>query len=199
MAPSDPAILTIGYGHREIADFIALLREHNVGYVGDVRSRANSGYNPDFSADRLKEHLNEAGITYVFLGDTLGGDPENEQARVETRNRASDSYVIDYQKLREEPAFQQGMNRLRTAWETRSRLALMCSEAKPEQCHRVRLIGEALVHEDIPVQHIDEAGVVRSQQEIMLRIDKGQSTLPGFGPSSKSTRSSRSWKPRQQT
>lgn len=196
MAATEPAILTIGYGHREIAAFIDLLHEHDVQFLGDVRSRPNSRFNPDFSADRLKTHLEHAGITYVFLGDTLGGDPGTLDVRTSTTSGDEAAYIVDYSKLREQPFFERGMQRLRKAWATDSRLVLMCSEARPEQCHRARLIGTALEDEQIPVLHIDENGDVQTQQQIMIRVDKGQSTLPGFGPSPKATRSSRSWKPK---
>ena len=90
--------------------------------------------------------------------------------------------------------FQRGMERLRTAWRQGVRLALMCSEGKPELCHRARLIGVALAVEEIPVGHIDEHGVLRTQEEVMLRIDNGQGLLPGFGASAKASRSSRLWR-----
>ena len=39
----------------------------------------------------------------------------------------------------------------------------MCSEGRPEQCHRSKLIGEALAAAGIPVCHIDEDGGLLTQ------------------------------------
>lgn len=196
MPADDTSILTIGYGQRDIADFLALLARYGIAYLGDVRSRPASRFNPDFGRDALCEHLRLAGITYVFLGDTLGGDPDDPAVRRALRSGDEASYAVDYELVRQQPGFQRGMERLRTAQERGVRLALMCSEGKPERCHRSRLIGVALEDEGIPVGHIDEAGVLRTQREIMRRIDNGQELLPGFGVSGKATRSPRAWRVR---
>ena len=46
----------------------------------------------------------------------------------------------------------------------------MCSESKPEECHRSKLIGAALAREKFTVAHIDEKGIVKSQEEVMKLI-----------------------------
>jgi uncharacterized protein (DUF488 family) len=193
-----PAIYSIGYGHRPIEEFVALLKEHGIEFLGDVRSRPYSRFNPDFSRENIEGVLAAHGIRYVFLGDTLGGDPETVDVR---RNQSEEraSYAVDYNLVRQQPAFRQGMQRLHKAWDQRVPLALMCSESRPEGCHRVRMIGVQLEEDGIPVLHIDETGTPRTQQDIMLRIDKGQTALPGFGPSGKAATSSRRWKPRAES
>ena len=55
----------------------------------------------------------------------------------------------------------------------------MCSEGKPQECHRTKLIAEELVAVGVPVAHIDEQGARRSHQEIMDMITDGQETLFG--------------------
>jgi len=55
----------------------------------------------------------------------------------------------------------------------------MCSEGRPEQCHRSKMIGEALAAAGIPVRHIDEDGRVLTQQQVMDRLTGGQ--LDFFG------------------
>lgn len=194
------AIFTIGYGHRSLEDFVDILRSHNIQFLGDVRSRPYSRFNPDFSKDVLANKLKPYGVTYVFLGDTLGGDPDAPDVRRQSRQIGetdTSTYVVDYGRVREQPAFKEGMRRLHSAWNQHLRLALMCSESRPEQCHRVRLVGVQLDEDGIPVLHIDENGVLQSQANIMLRVDKGQTTLPGLGMSPRATQSSRTWKPRE--
>ena len=41
----------------------------------------------------------------------------------------------------------------------------MCSEGKPEQCHRSKLIGASLDEEEIPVIHIDENDEQQTQDQ----------------------------------
>jgi len=55
----------------------------------------------------------------------------------------------------------------------------MCSEGKPENCHRSKLIGQTLVGEGIEVLHIDENDVVISQKQVLLRLTDGQPSLFG--------------------
>ncbi len=55
----------------------------------------------------------------------------------------------------------------------------MCSEGKPEECHRSKLIGVTLTDGEIPVIHIDENDALRSQAEIIDRLTGGQLSLFG--------------------
>jgi len=58
-------------------------------------------------------------------------------------------------------------------------VALMCSEGKPENCHRSKLIARSLTGEGVEVLHIDEAGRVITQKEAMYRLTGGQLNLFG--------------------
>jgi uncharacterized protein (DUF488 family) len=53
----------------------------------------------------------------------------------------------------------------------------MCAEAKPQSCHRTKLVAEELVVHGIPVSHIDEHGDLRSHAEIMQLVTGGQEAL----------------------
>jgi uncharacterized protein (DUF488 family) len=68
---------------------------------------------------------------------------------------------------------------LRKAHAQRRRAVLMCSEGRPEQCHRSKLIGEALAAAAIPIRHIDEDGQLLTQRQVMDRLTGGQ--LDFFG------------------
>lgn len=184
-------LFSIGYGNRSLEEFIHLLQQHGVQYLGDVRTVPYSKYSPAFSRDELALVLRDRGIRYVYLGDTLGGNPDDDA--VWQDNRSGDKHYVRYDQVRQLPAFRAGLQRLQRAWEMDTGLAIMCSEARPEQCHRVRLIGEALKHVSVDIVHIDEEGILREQDEIMQRIDNGQSRLPGFGPSEKALRSSKAF------
>ena len=184
-------ILTIGYGNRTIDELLSLLERQDVQFVGDVRTSPYSRFAPDFSREALKTHLARVGIRYVFMGDTLGGNPDDESVRV--GDKSGQRHYVVYEKVKELPSFQAGVNRLFNAWRDNVGLALLCSEAKPEACHRVRLIGVALDNTPVQIMHIDENDELRTQEEIMLRLDKGQASLPGIGNSAKSAKSSKAF------
>ena len=42
-------------------------------------------------------------------------------------------------------------------------MVLMCSEGKPEMCHRSKLIAASLIELGIPVAHIDEHDTLRGR------------------------------------
>lgn len=168
---SHTPLYTIGYGARDISTFISALRRYGIAYLLDVRSRPYSRYKPDFSRERLEEHMRQAGIRYVYLGDALGGRPADPDCYVDDK--------VDYERIKGKAFYQAGIERVRTAWQRGVRFVLMCSEGKPEQCHRSKLIGETLDALGIPVAHIDEHDTLRSQDEVIQRLTGGQLSLFG--------------------
>lgn len=162
-------IYTIGYGAREIDAFIAVLKSHNISWLIDIRSRPYSRYKPDFSRQALAEHLQAQGIRYVFMGDTLGGQPESLDCYTDGK--------VDYEKVRRQPFYQEGIGRLQKARSQNLPVVLMCSEGKPEMCHRSKLIGETLTEMGLDVRHIDEKDQLITQEDVILRLHKGQPSL----------------------
>ncbi|MBM3834084.1 MAG: DUF488 domain-containing protein [Verrucomicrobia bacterium] len=173
-----PPLHTIGYGARSIGEFVATLKANRIDYLIDVRTAPYSKFKPEFSKELLQHHIERAGIRYIFMGDILGGQPKDPACHTDGK--------VDYDKVRAQPFFQAGIDRLKTAFEQQRRAALMCSEGRPEQCHRSKLIGEALAAAGIPVCHIDEGGQLLTQTQVIDRLTQGQMDL--FGPSSFTSR-----------
>ncbi|HHJ51468.1 MAG TPA: DUF488 domain-containing protein [Phaeodactylibacter sp.] len=167
-------IYTIGYGNRKIEDFIKLLQEFDVQYLIDIRSKPYSKFNPDFNQNELKFFLKDKGIIYGFFGDTLGGRPECPCCY-------DDEGRVLYEEVKKQSFFKEGLSRVKAAYEKKLKIVLMCSESKPEECHRTKLVGEELVREGIQLGHIDENGRLKSQSEIMLKLTKGRGVVDLFG------------------
>ena len=164
-------IYTIGYGNRSIEEFVGLLQQYDIKFLADIRSQPYSRYNPDFSKDALERRLKQASIRYIFMGDTLGGRPRDDASYQEDGR-------VDYEKVAEKDFYLKGISYLHTAWNKQLCIVLMCSEAKPQACHRSKLIGKTLGKQNINVAHIDETGAVKTQEEIDLLVTSGQ--LPLF-------------------
>ena len=164
-------IYTIGYGARGLAEFLDVLAAHDIAYLLDVRSTPYSRFKPEFSKDPLGRAVEERGIHYLYLGRQLGGQPDDPSCYVDGK--------VDYAVVRQLPAFREGIDRLERAYRQGQRVALMCSEGKPELCHRSKLIGKSLAERDIPVLHIDENGYIVSQAEVKNRLTGGQLNLFG--------------------
>jgi uncharacterized protein (DUF488 family) len=152
-------LFTIGHSTHEISKFLGLLKQHRIEVVADVRSRPHSRFEW-FSRPALEKALKENGIRYVFLGEELGARREERECYIGLR--------ADYDLISLTTAFQSGMKRLRTGVE-RFRVALMCSEREPLDCHRTVLVcRHAKPFADI--SHIHADGRLESHADAELRM-----------------------------
>lgn len=160
--PTTP-VFTIGHGTRSAADLLSLLQQYGIRYLVDVRSKPFSAYNPQYNQPVLKAFIEKHGVVYVFMGDSLGGRPDDPECY-------TDKGKVDYAVVQEKAFFRAGLLRVKTAFEKNIPIALMCSESKPGDCHRSRLIGAALTKMELPVQHITEEGALKDQQAVMAEL-----------------------------
>lgn len=167
-------IYSIGHGNKKIEDFIDELKSFDIEYLLDIRSKPFSKWNPQFNQNELKFKLEENGITYVFVGDTLGGLPED-------RSCYDFNGKVVYDLIKEKEFFKEGLKRLTTANEKKIHLAIMCSESKPEECHRSKLIGQELLKKKISLNHIVSTDRIKSQETVMTELTKGKGTVDLFG------------------
>ena len=154
-------ILTIGHSNHETAQFIALLTRHGVTAVADVRSSPHSTRFPHFCKKAIRESLLAADIAYVYLGAELGGRPSVTLLNAEG--------FADYPRMAEQALFRAGLDRLKQGAE-RYRLAVMCTEADPGDCHRALLIGRQLAACGLPVGHIHRDGSLETQTNFEGRL-----------------------------
>ena len=164
-------IYTIGYGARTLEEFLDALAAHQIDFLVDVRTAPYSRYKPEFSKSALENALRAAGVRYVFMGESLGGRPDDPDCYADGR--------VDYDRVAQKPFYQAGVERLRRAFDQQQRVALMCSEGKPESCHRSALIGRTLSDLEIPVMHIDEEDRLLTQADVIRRRTGGQLSLFG--------------------
>jgi uncharacterized protein (DUF488 family) len=163
-------LFTIGYGNARSPDeFVRLLRTHRIRYLVDVRSKPFSKFRPEFSRKALAATLTSGNITYVYMGDALGGRPDDPTCYTDGK--------IDHRKVRERPWFLHGLKRLEAGLRDGHCIAIMCAELKPENCHRSKLVGETLAAGGVQIGHIDENGAVITHQAVMTRLSRGQADL----------------------
>ena len=155
-------VFTIGHSNHSPDTFISLLAGHDVGEVADVRSSPYSRYSSHFNRETLSGMLEMAGIGYVFLGAELGGRPPDRSCY------DADGRVL-YDRLAETDLFDDGIRRLIRGADER-RIALMCSEKEPLDCHRTLLIARALAERGVEVQHILADGSLESHEAAMDRL-----------------------------
>ena len=165
------SVYTIGYGARSIEAFIDVLQANEIVYLVDIRSVAYSRFKPEFSKGALESELSAHGFRYVYMGDQLGGRPGDPDCYVDGK--------VDYERVKTKAFYQTGIERLQRALARGVRFAIMCSEGKPETCHRSKLIGESLAALDVPILHIDENDALVDQKTVIQRLTGGQLSLFG--------------------
>src|SRR5262245_33658538 len=122
-----PRILTIGHSNHPIDRFLELLNRAGATAVADVRSRPVSRFAPQFNREALTQFLAAKHVPYRFLGNALGGRPASPDLFT--------GGIADYEKMATQPEFRAAIERIIDA-SSRYRIALMCSEADPLDCHR---------------------------------------------------------------
>lgn len=144
-------IYTIGHSTRSLDELVALLEEHGVTRLADIRRYPGSRRYPHFSGESLQQTLPQHRIAYEHF-DSLGGrrkpapDSENgawnnDQFRGYADHMATDEFRSAIERL---------LNDERAT-------AVMCAEAVPWRCHR-NLLSDDLLRRGVEVIHIVGAG-----------------------------------------
>ena len=157
----EPCVFTVGHSTHPVERLIELLKQHSITAVCDVRSKPYSRMNPQFNREILRDALRAEGIAYVFLGKELG-------ARSDDKSCYRDGQV-QYDLLAATASFKQGLKRVRDGAE-KYRVALMCAEKDPLQCHRTILVSRHLVEQGIEVGHILADGAIEPHEKSIERL-----------------------------
>ena len=169
-----PTVYTIGHSNHAIDQFLAVLRGAEITAVADVRSTPYSRYLEHFNREELQASLRAARIAYVYLGDRLGGRPSNPSCYREG--------VADYERVAATPVFTEGISRVIRGAE-KYRIALMCSEKDPLDCHRFLLVSRALKGAGVDVTHIRSDGsldpMAATERRLMETTGQVQTQLFG--------------------
>jgi uncharacterized protein (DUF488 family) len=155
-------LLTIGYSGRTLDDFVALLVQHKITALCDVRSVPYSSRNPQFNREPLKRALKVHNIDYVFLGEELGARPKDPSCYVAGK--------AIYQKIASSPLFKNGLERIESGVRKGYVLALMCAEKDPMMCHRSILICRNLRGRQISFLHIIDHETSETQSDLEKRL-----------------------------
>jgi uncharacterized protein (DUF488 family) len=147
---SQVTVFTIGHGRHPWAEFLALLRQHEIELVCDVRSVARSRW-VQFNGQVLEAALRRERIGYEWIPECGGKKiaPPAELAR--------------------------GLDRI-VELAADARVAIMCSESQPltrhkqprANCHRVGLLSVPLRERGARVVHILPDGATLETDESLL-------------------------------
>jgi uncharacterized protein (DUF488 family) len=166
-------VYTVGHSNLSEDQFLALLSQHGVELVVDVRSAPYSRFTPHFNRESLRLMLIAAGIQYAYAGEKLGGRPTDPGCyRHGALPEPGADYLqeVDYVAVEQRDWYQAGIQRLcDLAREQRS--VVMCSEENPHICHRHHLIGRTLLNQGVEVLHIRQGGELTEATVALQQTD----------------------------
>ena len=160
-------IFTIGHSTHSLEEFIALLQQHGITALADVRSAPFSRFNPQFNKDALEQEMKSHDIKYVFLGRELGARREDPSCYKNGQ--------VQYERLKNATLFLEGIDRVIQGAEKHN-IALMCAEKEPSDCHRTFFVARALKERGVSVSHILDDGSLESHEITMKK-----SPVPALG------------------
>jgi uncharacterized protein (DUF488 family) len=142
-------LFTVGHSTRSLEELLALLGEHAIEVLIDVRRFPGSRRHPHFAREALGAAVHAAGIEYRWV-EALGGRRSRRPGSPHTAWRVPG--FAGYADHMDTPEFQAAAAEL-LAEARRRAVAVMCAEARPEQCHR-RLIADHATAQAMAVTHI---------------------------------------------
>ncbi len=162
-------IYTIGYGNIPVEVLIDLLKKYKIAILVDIRSRPYSKHRPEFRKKSLEGMIAKAGMQYIYLGDKLGGMPEN-------RKFFDKHGSVDYGLLSEDQDYLDGINQI-IELSRKQDICLICAEADPQRCHRSFLVSETLWKYEIESLHIQHNGTILKHGDLRRRFEQDQGDL----------------------
>jgi len=155
------SVFTIGHSNHRTEQFVALLQMHGITALCDVRSKPYSQFHPQFNRESLKKSLREHGVAYVFLGRELGARSEDCSCYEHGK--------VQYDRLARTELFRKGLDRILKGSES-YRIALMCAEKEPLDCHRTILVARSLESLGFDIRHIHADGRDESHAQALSRL-----------------------------
>jgi uncharacterized protein (DUF488 family) len=143
-----PIIYTIGHSNHPLSRLLEILQHQHIELVVDVRRYPSSRYNPQFNQPQLAAGLEQAGMSYRFMGDKLGGQER-------------------FEKIKARPEFNEGITEL-VKLASGMRLAILCAEEDPHRCHRHHLLEPEFAARGIRFQYIRGDGRIGVNQQLDL-------------------------------
>ncbi|ETR70100.1 MAG: hypothetical protein OMM_09075 [Candidatus Magnetoglobus multicellularis str. Araruama] len=141
-------LFTIGFSKKNAENFFKILKSNSVVRLIDIRLNNKSQLAGFTNVKHLPYFLNIHDIDYLYRPDL---SPSKELLDGYKKKKVSwNEYEIEYNKILERRKILKEID-----WNLFENSVLLCSEPKPEQCHR-RLLAEYLVknNSDFKIKHL---------------------------------------------
>ena len=152
-------LLSIGHSQHPVDFFIDLLKSHGVNYILDVRSTPYLQFAADYNRESIRLVLQGNGIEYAFMGNYFGARPTDSSLY-------SPNGYLDFEKVANSPKFKKGFDNVEKGVKQGYRIAFMCTEKDPIECHRAILVTNAFYKAGYSIEHIMQDNTIQTQEDI---------------------------------
>lgn len=152
-------LFTIGHSNYEINYFINIVKKYKINCIVDVRSIPYSKYSPQYNKENIKKLLKINKINYIYMGKEFGA------MRTAKTLYTKEGYV-DFEKVKYDKDFKLGINRAKVGVERGYKIAFMCAEKIPSDCHRCILIGRTFKNLGYNIINIIDENKYKLQNDI---------------------------------
>jgi uncharacterized protein (DUF488 family) len=141
----DKIIYTIGHSNHSLDYFKELLLFYDINCLVDIRSIPASSHTPQFNKVPLNNYLKLHEISYLHFGKEFGArrfdclDADNN---------------VDFIKAVKTQDFINGVSRIEKGIISGFKIAIMCSEGQPLECHRFAMVARYFDSNGFNVKHI---------------------------------------------
>lgn len=156
-------LYTIGHSQHTVEHFVEMLRKYDINYVLDVRSIPYSKHAEQYNKEYISRYLKKMGIMYSFMGEYFGARP------VDITLYSNEGY-LDFNKVISSEKFRKGLANVELGLNKGNKIALMCTEKDPIDCHRAIMVSRGFELNGVNAQHIMPNGALQSQKELGRRL-----------------------------
>jgi uncharacterized protein (DUF488 family) len=160
-----PIIYTVGHSTHQLNFFLELIKTVEINCIVDVRSVPASAYNPQYNQDTLKSFLKNNHITYLHFAEEFGARRTNYEL-LDSEGK------LDFERVRKTRIFNYGLERIWKGVNNGYRIALMCSESEPLECHRFSMVSVGLENDGFEVQHLLKDKTIKTNLELEKELLK---------------------------
>ena len=161
----EKTIYTVGHSTHTIEYFFELIDTFGINCIVDVRSVAASRFNPQYNKEAFSNYLKKQGVQYLHFVKEFG-------ARQDDPSVLDEENKVDFEKVRLQSSFSEGVLRLEKGLLAGYNIALMCSESEPFDCHRFAMVAIGLEKEGFKVKHILKDKTVISNADLEKELLK---------------------------
>jgi uncharacterized protein (DUF488 family) len=142
-----------------------LIKVVEINCIVDVRSVPASAYNPQYNQDSFKNFLKHNHITYLHFAEEFGAK-QTDSDLLDNKGK------LDFEKVRKTKLFNHGLERIWQGIDKGFRIALMCSESEPLDCHRFSMVSIGLENDGFEVKHILKDSSIKTNLELEKELLK---------------------------